>query len=69
MNNKVPSGVDDINKGHPEDRAQTRRQWPALVDELIKEVMRDWAFDNLPGHGRPLVLSTIPFAGDADLAH
>ncbi|MEX2161819.1 MAG: DUF1992 domain-containing protein [Anaerolineales bacterium] len=31
------------------------------IDELIEQAMRDGAFDNLPGKGRPLKLDENPF--------
>jgi DnaJ family protein C protein 28 len=38
------------------------------MDELIEEAMREGAFDDLPGRGRPLRLDRNPFVGDSGLA-
>jgi DnaJ family protein C protein 28 len=45
------------------------KEWPANIEQLIEEAIRDGTFDDLPGRGRPLKLATNPFAGDAQLAY
>jgi DnaJ family protein C protein 28 len=47
----------------------TPKDWPAAVEQLIEEAIRDGKFSNLPGHGRPLNLQKNPFAGDTELAY
>jgi hypothetical protein len=43
--------------------------WSDVMDELIEEAMRDGAFDDLPGRGKPLRLSKNPFAPEEELAY
>lgn len=44
-------------------------RWSEVMDELIEEAMRSGAFDNLPGHGKPLKLTKNPFAPGTELAY
>jgi DnaJ homolog subfamily C member 28 len=43
-------------------------QWSNVMEELIEEAMRDGSFDNLPGRGKPLNLSTNPYSPETELA-
>ena len=40
-------------------------KWEKLVEEKIKEAMKEGAFDNLPGQGEPLKLEENPFEDPA----
>ena len=44
-------------------------EWSEVMDEIIEEAMRDGAFDDLPGRGKPLKLSKNPFAPEEELAY
>ena len=41
---------------------RTESEWRDLVSNRIDEAMRNGAFDNLPGRGRPLNLNRNPYA-------
>ena len=43
--------------------------WDTVMDELIQEAMRNGEFDNLPGKGKPLNLSTNPLGKETELAY
>lgn len=44
-------------------------RWSEVMDELIEEAMRAGAFDDLPGHGKPLKLIKNPYAPGTELAY
>ena len=44
------------------------RDWESAIDQQIREAQEQGKFDNLPGKGKPLDLSTNPFAQDQELA-
>ena len=44
------------------------RSWASLTERLIVEAQERGDFDDLPGHGRPLVLDSDPREGDMGLA-
>ncbi|MCI0395421.1 MAG: DUF1992 domain-containing protein [Chloroflexi bacterium] len=44
-------------------------EWATAMDEIIEEAMRQGAFDNLPGQGKPLNLSQNLYASDRELAY
>jgi hypothetical protein len=48
---------------------RTASSWESLSERLIREAQEAGAFDQLPGHGRPLVLEDHTFAGELALAH
>ncbi len=48
---------------------KTAAQWATAASEAIEDAMRDGAFDNLPGKGKPLNLGKDPFTpSDSALA-
>lgn len=59
----------------PEGRPSPRRRkpgesWTSFVERQIQEAQAQGAFDNLPGHGKPLRLEAInPYEGANALAH
>ena len=42
--------------------------WESLTERIIREAQERGEFDDLPGHGRPLVVEDNPYAGDMALA-
>lgn len=52
-----------------EGRQRTAPDWETLTERLIREAQEEGRFDDLPGHGRPLDLADVPFAGEMALAH
>lgn len=44
------------------------RDWESWIDQQIREAQEQGAFDDLPGKGRPLDLSSNPHAQDQELA-
>ncbi len=48
---------------------RTAPSWETLTERLIREAQADGHFDDLPGHGRPLKLDDVHFAGEMALAH
>lgn len=44
-------------------------KWSDTMDEIIEQAMRDGAFDNLPGKGKPLKLSSNVYGRDTELAY
>jgi DnaJ family protein C protein 28 len=64
---------DKTPEGEAEEARQKRRRpitnISTVADEIIAEAMRDGAFDNLPGHGRPLQLDKNPNGEENELAH
>lgn len=59
----------------PEERPSLRRRkpgegWQSFVERQIQEAQAEGAFDNLPGHGKPLRLEPAnPYEGSYELAH
>ena len=50
--------------GDAEELQKTKRaldEWTDIVGQRIEQAMRDGAFDNLPGQGKPLDLNKNPF--------
>jgi len=43
------------------DRPRNQKERQALVERLIQEAIEEGAFDNLPGHGKPLDLTPNPY--------
>jgi DnaJ family protein C protein 28 len=62
----IPDKSPDARKG-PERRPIINIS--TVADEIIAEAMRDGAFDNLPGRGRPLELAKSPYGQENELAH
>lgn len=51
-------------------RRKPGESWQDLVERQIREAQEQGAFDNLPGHGKPLPLEAInPYEGSRALAH
>jgi hypothetical protein len=48
---------------------RTAATWESLTERLIREAQEDGHFDDLPGHGRPLVLDDDRYAGDMATAN
>ncbi len=51
-----------------EHRIPLMSKWVRIVDDLINEAVSEGLFDNLPGQGKPLKLSTNPYSQESDLA-
>lgn len=63
---------DDVDGKPPEEelpRIPPAGRWADVMDELIEDAMRAGAFDNLPGHGKPLKLHNNPHAPGTELAY
>lgn len=50
-------------------RVPLPREWSDVMDQLIEDAMRQGAFDNLSGHGKPLKLFKNPYAPGTELAY
>jgi hypothetical protein len=51
-------------------RRKPGESWQSFVERQIQEAQAQGAFDNLPGHGKPLDLeATNPYEGPYELAH
>jgi DnaJ homolog subfamily C member 28 len=50
-------------------RARMHTDWHNLIEDLIEEGRQKGIFDNLPGQGKPLDLSTNLYEGDQALAN
>lgn len=48
---------------------RTAPSWETLTERLIREAQADGAFDDLPGHGRPLQLEDDHHSGELALVH
>ncbi len=48
---------------------RTSSSWESLTERLIREAQEAGAFDDLPGHGRPLELEDDGAAGDMAMAN
>lgn len=59
--------------GEAEEEARQRvplpREWSDVMDRLIEDAMRQGAFDDLPGRGKPLKLFKNPYAPGTELAY
>jgi len=53
---------------NPGDRKPASRDWESWIDQQIREAQEQGAFDNLPGKGHPIDLTSNPFAQDQELA-
>jgi len=54
----------------PPRRRKPGESWQSFVERQIREAQEQGAFDNLPGHGKPLRLEAInPYEGSNALAH
>lgn len=60
-----PAGAQEEQK----DRVPLPGRWSEVMDELIEEAMQAGAFDDLPGHGKPLKLIKNPYAPGTELAY
>lgn len=57
-------------EGQPPRRRKPGESWQGFVERQIQEAQAQGAFDNLPGHGKPLRLAEInPYEGANELAH
>ena len=68
--------TDQIQNGtQPEQLSTPRRRrpgegWQGFIERQIQEAQAQGAFDNLPGHGKPLPPETVnPYEGSSALAH
>lgn len=48
---------------------RTAPDWESLTERLIREAQEAGAFDQLPGHGRPLQLEEDHWSGELAVAH
>jgi hypothetical protein len=53
--------ADHAPEAAPRPSVRSEAEWVDLVGRRIEEAMRAGAFDNLPGHGKPLHLDREPF--------
>ncbi len=51
-----------------ENRIPRMSEWSSTIDEVICEAMNEGSFDNLPGQGKPLKLSSNPYGQESELA-
>ena len=59
---------DDEEIDQPENRIPRMSQWSSKIDEVIGEAINEGSFDNLPGQGKPLKLSSNPYGQESELA-
>ena len=57
MNKDGPSNAKKGAEGDKRRRVPRLGEWSEVMDELFEEAMRNGAFDDLPGRGKPLKLS------------
>ncbi len=65
------------NKNKEDDNSETEnrprvppiQRWSDTMDDIIDEAVSEGLFDNLPGKGKPLNLTTNPFSAETELAH
>lgn len=51
-------------------RRKPGESWQSFVERQIQEAQAQGAFDNLPGHGKPLRLGPVnPYEGPYEMAH
>lgn len=66
---------DETSAPQSEERSLPRRRkpgegWQSFIERQIEEAQARGAFDNLPGHGKPLRLEPVnPYEGVQELAH
>ena len=48
--------------------AEEWQDWESWIDRQVREAQERGEFDDLPGRGRPLDLTSNPYAGDRELA-
>ena len=61
---------DDDNSGNIDrPRVPPMQRWSDRMDDIIDEAISEGLFDNLPGKGKPLKLTTNPFSPETELAH
>jgi DnaJ family protein C protein 28 len=66
---------DDEIAAQPEGQPSPRRRkpgesWQSFIERRIEDAQAQGAFDNLPGHGKPLHLEPVnPYEGSYELAH
>jgi DnaJ family protein C protein 28 len=51
-----------------ENRIPRTSEWSSTIDEIIGEAINEGSFDNLPGQGKPLKLSSNPYGQESELA-
>lgn len=56
-------------KNEDRQRVPPLERWSNAIDDIIDQAVSEGLFDNLPGKGKPLKLSTNPFSADTELAH
>ena len=65
--NRTPSQSEGRSAPH---RRKPGESWQGFVERQIQEAQDQGAFDNLPGHGKPLRMEAInPYEGPNALAH
>lgn len=69
LEDKPGTDGDEASRSEKRHRVGPQKEMTTRIDELIAEAIEEGHFDDLPGHGRPLDLSTNPFSGDAELAY
>jgi hypothetical protein len=69
MNEDKADNTDKGPEGENQRRIPRPGEWSEVMDELFEEAMRDGAFEDLPGWGKPLKLSRNPFAPEEELAY
>lgn len=56
-------------EGNDRQRVPPLQRWSSAMDDIIDQAISEGLFDNLPGKGKPLKLSSNPFSADMELAH
>jgi DnaJ family protein C protein 28 len=51
-----------------ENRIPRMSEWSSKIDDVIGEAINEGRFDNLPGQGKPLKLSSNPYGQESELA-
>jgi DnaJ family protein C protein 28 len=60
---------DENSESEDRPRVPPIQRWSDMMDDIIDEAISEGLFDNLPGKGKPLNLTTNPFSPETELAH
>jgi DnaJ family protein C protein 28 len=60
---------DENSESEDRPRLPPIQRWSDMMDGIIGEAISEGLFDNLPGEGKPLNLTTNPFSPETELAH
>jgi hypothetical protein len=68
MDDRPVKPLDDLPEKDRRQRVPLPSEWSNVMDELFEQALREGAFDNLPGKGKPLKLSKNPLNPEYELA-